>query len=212
MITILTGPPGAGKGTQADLLVERKGFAKLSTGDALRSQIQDGTDIGKKAESFMSSGQLVPDKILLEVLGAELTKRKGTRILLDGYPRNVVQVATLDSLASDFPVTSVVDIQVPKELLVERLCGRRVCGSCGASYHTEFSPPRPDGSCPKCGTMVVQRPDDSEEKAGIRLDVYDNETRPILELYDQRGICRHVDGCGDLESVYQRIDNAISGD
>lgn len=211
MITILTGPPGAGKGTQADLLVERDGFKKLSTGDALRSQIRQGTEIGKKAEEFMCHGQLVPDDILLQILGAELGKLRNSRILLDGYPRNVAQVRTLDELSEDFPVDSVVDIQVPKDLLIQRISGRRVCSNCGASFHVDFAPPNIDGSCKRCGSEVKQRSDDSVEKATVRLDVYDSETRPILEFYSQRGLCQHIDGNGDLESVYTRIANAISG-
>lgn len=210
MITILTGPPGAGKGTQADMLVENGNFGKLSTGDALRSQIKAGSEIGKKAESYMANGKLVPDDVLLKVLTAELSKVKGRKILLDGYPRNMVQVETLEGLASEYPVTTVVDIQVPRDQLVERICGRRVCSGCGASYHMTFSPPAADETCVKCGYKVQQRPDDSEEKASVRLEVYESETRPILDYYEKRGICQHVDGRGDVKEVFGRISKSIS--
>ena len=211
MITILTGPPGAGKGTQADLLVSKLGFEKLSTGDALRSQIKLQTKIGKEAESFMSAGKLVPDEVLLEVLKAELGKVKGKRVLLDGYPRNMAQVKTLETLKEEFPISDVVAIEVPTEELLVRICGRQVCGECGASYHKEFAPANGDGSCKMCGGQVVQRPDDSEEKARVRLEVYENQTKPILDYYKERGIAQTVDGCGDKDGIYQKIVGAISG-
>ena len=211
MITILTGPPGAGKGTQADLLVERNGYHKLSTGDALRRQIKQGTEVGVKAESFMKEGRLVPDDILVSILQAEMLPFKDRKILLDGYPRNISQVQTLESLKQDMPVSAVIGIDVPEDVLIERLCGRRVCSNCGASFHMTFSPTKVDDVCDKCGGKVIQRPDDSEEKARVRLDVYENETRPILEYYRNQDLCKQVDGCGGKEKVYQRITEAIGG-
>ncbi len=209
MIVLLTGAPGAGKGTQADLLVERAGFAKISTGDALRRQVSLGSEIGKRAESIMSIGKLVPDEVLIQVLQAELGRQTRGKILLDGYPRNIAQAETLESLSDTYPIEAVIHLQVADEVLVGRLVERRVCADCGASYHLRFDPPK-DGTCRRCGGAVVQRPDDSEDKVKVRLKVYYDATAPVLDFYERKGLYRRVDGDGPTEVVYQRILGALT--
>lgn len=205
MILILTGAPGAGKGTQADLLADRDGFRKISTGDALRNQIKKGTEIGLKASGYMSAGKLVPDDILLSVLKAEMEAAAGQKILLDGYPRNVNQAESLDKICPNGAVAGVVHLDVAREALITRLSGRRVCSQCGSSFHLTLNPPRTDGICDRCGGSMTQRPDDSAEKVAIRLDVYESETKPVLEFYKARGLYRKVDGNRGTEDVYRQI-------
>lgn len=209
MVVILTGPPGAGKGTQAELLVDRLGFGKLSTGDALRRQIAQKTEIGRKAEGIMAAGNLVSDELLLEVLKAEFDKIEKDVILLDGYPRNLAQAQTLDGLGERYKVQAVVHIDVASGELVERLVDRRICSNCGVSYHLKFDPPA-DGVCRKCGSEVVQRPDDSQEKVINRLKVYEDATKPILDYYEGKGLYRRIDGVGTTEEVYKRISGILS--
>ncbi len=208
MIVVLTGAPGAGKGTQADLLAERGGFRKLSTGDALRKHVKAGTDIGKVAGKIMERGELVPDDVLFEILKAELGAGKGT-VLLDGYPRNVSQATTLDGLKATFPITSVVHLDVPREELISRLSGRRVCASCGSTYHVKSGPSKTEGVCDKCGGQLQQRADDNPESVAVRLDVYEKNTRPILDFYEKKGLYRKVPGVGSTEEIFRRLKEVI---
>lgn len=209
MIFVLTGAPGAGKGTQADLLVERKGFRKLSTGDALRRQIKLGSDVGKKASSLMAEGKLVPDDILLDILSAELGDVSKEKVLLDGYPRNIAQAKTLKTLADKYPVKAAIHLDVDEDLLTSRLIGRRVCGSCGASFHVEFNPSSEGDDCDKCGGQLLQRPDDDTEKVKVRLGVYASETMPVLSFYRDEELYVRVDGNGGTEEVFERLLGAI---
>ena len=208
MIFVITGAPGAGKGTQAALMVEELGLAKLSTGDALRKQIKDGSEIGMQAKSFMDNGRLVPDDVLLGVLRAELEKLDGQDILLDGYPRNVAQAKTLENLSHVYPVAGVIHLKVGRETLLERLSGRRVCDSCGATYHTRYSPVLGD-TCTQCGGTVVQRPDDRAEKVATRLDIYESETLPVLDFYRQKGIYSEVEGEADSNEVFRQVKDVL---
>ncbi|SME88768.1 adenylate kinase [Pseudobacteriovorax antillogorgiicola] len=209
MIVVITGAPGAGKGTQADLLVEKQGFRKISTGDALRRQIKLGTEVGKKASELMSAGKLVPDDVLLDILKAELAATTEEKILLDGYPRNLSQAETLKTLKEQYPVKAALHLDVDSDVLMSRLCGRRTCGNCGASFHVNFSPPKVEGVCDRCGGQLQQRPDDNEEKVRVRLDVYENETKPVLDFYQGEGLYVRVDGNGSTEEVFERISKAI---
>ncbi|MFW7378057.1 MAG: adenylate kinase [Oligoflexus sp.] len=209
MIFVLMGAPGAGKGTQADMLVEDEGYVKISTGDALRRQIQLGTDIGKKASGYMSAGELVPDEILLEILKAELLDKKDKVVLLDGYPRNVAQAQTLQEVSKTKPIKGAIHIDVETAQLVERLSGRRTCSNCGASYHVAYSPPTKDGVCDRCSGQLVQRPDDQEDKVKVRLQVYEENTKPVLDFYKNLGIYRHVDGSGAPTEVNKRVRQAV---
>lgn len=208
MIFLITGAPGAGKGTQAALMVGELGLAKLSTGDALRKQIKDGSSVGLQAKGFMDNGRLVPDDVLLGVLRAELAKLDGQDILLDGYPRNIAQAKTLEELRESYPVAGVIHLKVGRDALLERLSGRRVCDSCGATYHTKYSPVL-DDTCTQCGGTVVQRPDDSAEKVATRLDVYEKETLPVLDFYRAKGIYNEVDGDADTEKVFKQVKEVL---
>jgi adenylate kinase len=205
LIVILTGAPGAGKGTQADLLAQREGFKKISTGDALRKQIKEGTEIGNKAKAIMAEGKLVPDDVLLGILKAELDAARGCPILLDGYPRNVAQAKALQDLVGKEGVRGAVHLDVDHSALIQRISGRRTCVNCGASYHVLTSPPKKEGVCDRCGSEVIQRPDDTEEKVKVRLGVYESETRPVLDFYKDLGLYHRIDGNGPSESVYQAL-------
>ena len=209
MIVILAGAPGAGKGTQADLLAEREGFKKVSTGDALRSQIKQDTEVGKLAKGFMDEGKLVPDDVLLRILEAELDANSGSRILLDGYPRNIAQAKTLEGLKRSYPVKAVIHLEVGKEKLIERICGRRTCSQCGSVFHVVYSKPKEDGVCDKCGGTLTQRSDDNDEKVRVRLDVYEKETRPVLEFYRDSGSCFEIDGNRETEVVFEEVSELL---
>lgn len=211
MIVVLTGAPGAGKGTQADLLVEKLGLRKLSTGDALRKHVKEGTEIGKIAGAIMERGELVPDDVLFKILEAEMNSVSGdTVVLLDGYPRNTSQAETLETLKAKHPVKATIHLDVPREVLIERLSGRRVCGSCGATYHVTSNPSRKEGVCDKCGGELTQRKDDKPESVAVRLDVYDKTTRPILDFYKAKGLYKRVEGDGQPTDIYDRLAGIIS--
>jgi len=205
LIVILTGAPGAGKGTQADLLAQREGFRKISTGDALRKHIKEGTEIGNKAKSIMAEGKLVPDSVLLGILQSELEAAEGFPILLDGYPRNVAQAKALQQLVGTEGIRGAILLEVDPAALVQRISGRRTCVNCGASYHIFTNPPKMDKVCDRCGSEVLQRPDDTEEKVKVRLGVYESETRPVLDFFKDLGLYHRVDGNGNTESVYKAL-------
>jgi adenylate kinase len=205
MIVVLTGAPGAGKGTQADLLRDRLGFRKISTGDALRKHVSTGTEIGKKAAAIMESGKLVSDEILAEILRVELGTDSKDRILLDGYPRNLAQAEALGKLSGHHRVAAALHLDVPMEELMSRLTGRRVCGKCGKSYHVAGKMPKNGTNCDACGGSLLQRPDDTEEKVRVRLEVYERETKPILDFYGKRDLVYRVDGSRGTEKVYEDL-------
>jgi adenylate kinase len=206
MIIILSGAPGAGKGTQADFLSARWGFKKLSTGDALRKHVKLGSPIGKVAGAIMERGELVPDDVLLSVLREELQSSKPTDVvLLDGYPRNVNQANALSSLGGIHEIAGLFHLDVGRSELVSRLSGRRVCGSCGATYHVAENPSKTDGVCDKCGGSLHQRGDDKPESVAVRLDVYERTTKPVFDFYSGCGLYVRVDGVGAPEEIYSRL-------
>jgi adenylate kinase len=205
MIVVLTGAPGAGKGTQADLLAERQGYRKLSSGDALRKHVKSGTEIGKVASKIMEAGQLVPDDVLFKILSEELGPNSKEVVLLDGYPRNLSQAETLATLKAVHPVKAVVHLDVPRDELISRLSGRRVCPSCGSTFHVTANPPKKAGVCDKCGNNLQQRTDDNAESVAVRLDVYEKNTRPILDYYAKQGNYKKVSGVGTTEDIYKRL-------
>jgi adenylate kinase len=210
MIVVLTGAPGAGKGTQADLLAQRNGYRKLSTGDALRKHVKQGTEIGKVAGAIMERGELVPDDVLFKILEKELGQL-GMRdvVLLDGYPRNISQAQTLDTLKATQPVKAAIHLDVPRDELISRLSGRRVCGQCGATYHVRENPAKRPDVCDKCGGKLAQRADDKPESVAVRLDVYEKNTRPVLDFYSKRGLYRQIGGQGTPESIYKDLKRTI---
>ena len=210
--TILLGPPGAGKGTQAAKIVEKYGVPHISTGDIFRENIKKGTELGKKAQEYMNKGELVPDDLVIEIATTRLLEddcRNG--FLLDGFPRTVYQAEKLDEFlaARDSKIDKVLDIAVEKEELIVRLTGRRVCKACGASFHVVNIPPKKEGVCDYCGGELIQRADDNLETVTNRIDVYEAQTMPLVEYYEKAGNLVHIDGSTGLESVFADIVSAL---
>lgn len=214
MRLLLLGPPGAGKGTQAKLLVERLGIPQISTGDMLRAAAKAGTPLGQEAKEYMDRGALVPDEVINQLVRERVQQPDCARgYILDGYPRTVAQVKSLREmlLALGLAVDHVLSLEVPVGELVERLAGRRTCRSCGAMYHVRFSPSKADGRCDACGGATYQRDDDREETVRRRLTVYAEETAPVVSFYETRGLLRRVPGTGEIAEIFQRITAALGG-
>lgn len=214
MRLILLGAPGAGKGTQAQLLAQGLKIPHISTGDLFRRAISERSELGLKAKEFMDRGELVPDRIVIDMVAELLASPEySDGFILDGFPRTVEQAEALAALLEDLgrPLTGVVNIVVPADELVTRLAGRRTCASCAASYHVKFNPPRVPGVCDRCQGELVQRADDAEETVRNRLAVYEHQTKPLVDFYRQRGLLREVDGQGSVEDVNERIRRAIGG-
>ena len=210
--TILLGPPGAGKGTQAVKIVEKYGIPHISTGDIFRENIKKGTELGKKAQEYMNKGELVPDDLVIAIATARLLEddcKNG--FLLDGFPRTVYQAEKLDEFleAHNSKIDKVVDISVGKEELMIRLTGRRVCKKCGASYHIVNIPPKQEGVCDICGGPLIQRDDDNAETAANRIEVYEEQTRPLVDYYKKAGNLVLIDGTTGLENVFADIVRAL---
>jgi adenylate kinase len=205
---ILLGPPGAGKGTQAERLQADFGLAHISTGDMLRAQVAQGTELGRKAQKYMNAGELVPDEVILGMIEqrvGEQDAREG--FLLDGFPRNVTQADALANTLADSGrrLTGVLLIDVPDEEVVRRLAGRRVCLKNGHVYHVEFDPPKREDVCDQDGSRLIQRDDDKEETIRRRLDVYVRQTAPLIDYYESAGLLRRFDGQRDPEEVHDHI-------
>ena len=209
---ILLGPPGAGKGTQAVKIVEKYGIPHISTGDIFRENIKNGTELGKKAQEYMNRGELVPDDLVIEIATDRLLKddcKNG--FLLDGFPRTVYQAEKLDEFlaAHDGKIDTVLDIAVGKDELITRLTGRRVCKACGASFHVVNIPPKKEGICDYCGGELIQRADDNLETVTNRIDVYEAQTMPLVEYYENAGNIAHIDGTTGLDNVFADIVKAL---
>ncbi|SMC26119.1 Adenylate kinase [Desulfacinum hydrothermale DSM 13146] len=208
MNIILLGPPGAGKGTQAKRLIDAYGIPQISTGDMLRAALKEGTPLGLEAKKYMDQGALVPDEVVVGLVKERIQQddcKKG--YMLDGFPRNVSQAETLDRMLSELGQTidHVVCIQVPDEELVKRLTGRRTCRDCGAGFHVMFDPPKKDGVCDKCGGELYQRDDDNEATVKSRLQVYGEQTKPLIDYYEKQGKLRQIDGVGSIDEIFARI-------
>lgn len=212
MKIILMGPPGAGKGTQAEKLVELYQIPHISTGDMFRKAQKDGTELGLKAKEYMEQGQLVPDEVTVGIVRerqAEADCKDG--FLLDGFPRTVQQADALDGILKDLGMVldRVINIEVDKAFLVDRLTGRRVCRTCGATFHVVNKAPKVEGVCDKCGGELYQRNDDKIETVSNRLDVYAAQTAPLIEYYQSKGIMSSIDGSKSMEDVLADIRSAL---
>ncbi|MCX7572321.1 adenylate kinase [Tumebacillus sp. DT12] len=214
MQVIFMGLPGAGKGTQAERIVSEFGIPHISTGDMFRAAIAEQTELGMKAKSFMDQGQLVPDEVTIGIVRERLQKsdcEKG--FLLDGFPRTLAQAEALDAMLSELGrnIDVVVNLHVAKENLLARLTGRRICKSCGATYHVVFNPPTTEGACDKCGGELYQRSDDTEDVVATRLDVNIKQSEPILAYYAEKGLVREVEGEQPIDEVYEQISSILRG-
>ena len=207
MNIVLFGPPGSGKGTQAKLLAEKYGVPHISTGDILRENINNETKLGLEAKTYMDTGELVPDDVLIGLIKDRLSESDcASGFLLDGYPRTLPQAEALSKILSELGknLDVVLNIDVPDEELLKRLAGRRMC-VCGASYHILFNKPKQEGICDLCGSKLYQRDDDKEEAILNRLDVYKNQTRPLIDHYTQAGVMLTINGAADIEVVFNEI-------
>jgi adenylate kinase len=212
---ILLGPPGAGKGTQAQRLVERHGMRQLSTGDMLRAAVKAGTPVGLKDKAVMDRGELVSDAIVSALIGEELDSMgPGTGAIFDGYPRTAAQAEALDAILAERNrgLDLVIELAVDEDALVERITGRFTCANCGKGYHDKFERPRQPGVCDRCGsTEFKRRPDDNEETVRTRMAEYRAKTAPILPIYEARGIVSRIDGMAPMDDVTAAIERALTG-
>jgi adenylate kinase len=205
VILVFLGPPGAGKGTQAKLLSQRMGFLHLSTGDLLREAVKNQTPLGKKAKEYMDRGELVPDELIVQLI--EETMPKDGNVILDGFPRTVNQALALEEMlrVKGKKISKVLFFDVPDEVIIDRLSGRRVCSKCGAVYHVKYNPPKVEGVCDLCGGILVQRDDDKEEVVRKRLEVYRKQTQPLVEFYQERGIIYKLDAGKEVEELFEEV-------
>ena len=208
MKIVMLGAPGAGKGTQAKMIAEKYSIPHISTGDIFRANIKNGTELEKKAKSFIDKGQLVPDELTLDLIMDRFKEddcKNG--YVLDGFPRTIPQAEALDEAlkANGEKVDFAIDIDVPDENIVRRMGGRRACVNCGATYHIVYSPTKVEGKCDKCGEELIVRDDDKPETVLSRLEVYHNQTQPLIDYYNEQGILKSVDGTIDMKDVFNEI-------
>jgi adenylate kinase len=214
MRIILLGPPGAGKGTQAKLLIERLGVPQISTGDMLRAAVKAGTPLGREAKAYMDRGALVPDGVIIGLVRERLQAADCVRgYVLDGFPRTVAQAEALEKTLLDLRLSldHVLCLEVPPEDLVVRIAGRRTCRACGAMFHVRFSPTKRDGACDACGGETYQREDDREDTVRRRLEVYAQQTEPLVRFYEGRGLLRRIAGTGEIPEIFARMVGSLGG-
>lgn len=212
MRLILMGPPGAGKGTQAEMLTKHYKIPHISTGDMFRAAIKEGTPLGIKAKSYLDTGALVPDEVTIGIVAERLAQADCSNgFLLDGFPRTAAQADALTKILSDLNMglDGVVNIELDDDILLERLTGRRVCRQCSATYHVIFKPPRDDDKCDICGGELYQRSDDTLETSQNRLKVYNDQTEPLIAYYSEQGLLRRIQGDQEIEEVFQDIIDAL---
>ena len=208
MKIIMLGAPGAGKGTQAKMIAEKCGIPHISTGDIFRANIKNGTELGAKAKEYMDKGLLVPDELVCDLVVDRIQQadcEKG--YILDGFPRTIPQAEALEAAlnAIEQKLDYAIDIDVPDENIINRMSGRRACVGCGATYHVVFNPTKVEGKCDVCGESLILRDDDKPETVKKRLDVYHEQTQPLIDYYKKAGALREVDGTVDMEDVFQAI-------
>lgn len=208
MKIIMLGAPGAGKGTQAKMIADTYGLPHVSTGDIFRMNIKNGTQLGMEAKTYMDQGLLVPDELTVRILLDRVAKADCAKgYVLDGFPRNIPQANVLDEALSKLgdKIDYAINVEVPDENIIRRMSGRRACVACGATYHIEHVPPRKEGICDKCGEKLVLRDDDKPETVGNRLQVYKEQTQPLIEFYAEKGVLHNVDGTRDMKEVFEAI-------
>lgn len=213
MRLILLGPPGAGKGTQASSIVAEYGITHISTGDIFRHNIKNETELGKKVKSYLDKGQLVPDELTIDLVWDRLSKEDCKNgFLLDGFPRTINQAEALQKGLEErgLKLDRVINIDVDKNILVKRLSGRRVCKNCGETYHVDNKPSEKEGVCDKCSGEVIQRADDNEKTVLDRIEVYENQTFPLIDFYKNLGLILTVDGTLSIEDVFSQIKESLS--
>ncbi|ALA57655.1 adenylate kinase [Nitrospira moscoviensis] len=213
MRLVFLGAPGVGKGTQADRLAVQYGAKKISTGDLLREAVRNQTPLGLEAKSYMDQGKLVPDSVVIGLVRDKLADPSYAKgFVLDGFPRTVPQAEALSRVLSERSIAldRVVNFRVSREAIVERLSGRRSCPKCQATFHVEFAPPKHDGACDRCGERLVQRSDDQPEAIETRLKVYEEQTAPLIEYYEQKHLLSHLPAEGSVDEVYRNLTKMLA--
>ena len=208
MKIIMLGAPGAGKGTQADKICAKYNIPHISTGDIFRANIKNNTELGQKAKSYMDKGELVPDELVVDLVVDRIKADDCTNgYVLDGFPRTIPQAEALDAAlaAINDKVDYAINVEVPDENIINRMSGRRACVACGATYHIVHIPTKVDGVCDKCGAELILREDDKPETVKNRLNVYHEQTQPLIEYYDKQGILKSVDGTKPMDEVFSAI-------
>lgn len=212
MHILLMGPPGAGKGTQAEKLVADFPIPHISTGDMFRAAVKNGTELGKEAKKYMDAGGLVPDEVTIGIVRERLSQPDCVKgFILDGFPRTKEQAAALDDILKDLKIEldAAVNIAVPDADLVSRVTGRRICKACGATFHVTFNPPKKENVCDKCGGSLYQRDDDKETTVKKRLEAYHSQTAPLIAYYKAAGVYKEIDGTQPIDKVYADVVKAV---
>ncbi len=213
MKIIMLGAPGAGKGTQAKMIAQRYGIPHVSTGDIFRANIKNGTKLGAEAKQYMDQGLLVPDELTVKILLDRVAQEDCAKgYVLDGFPRTIPQAQVLDEALEkqNEKIDYAVNVDVPDENIVKRMSGRRACLKCGATFHNEHIPPKQEGICDSCGSQLVLRDDDRQETVQNRLKVYHDQTQPLIDYYEKKGILKSVDGTVDMQDVFHAISNVLA--
>ena len=212
MKIIMLGAPGAGKGTQAKMIADKYKVPHVSTGDIFRANIKNGTELGKEAKQYMDKGLLVPDELTVKILLDRVAQADCENgYVLDGFPRTIPQAEVLDKALTELSdkIDYAIDVNVPDENIIKRMSGRRACLACGATYHIEHIPPKKEGVCDRCGEALVLRDDDKEETVKNRLNVYHEQTQPLIEYYTGKGILKEVDGTVPMDQVFEAITDIL---
>jgi len=208
MKIIMLGAPGAGKGTQAKKIAQKYGIPHISTGDIFRANIKEGTELGKKAKEYMDKGELVPDELVVDLVVDRVGQEDAKNgYVLDGFPRTIPQAEALDKALAKIgeKVDYAINVEVPDDNIINRMSGRRACVECGGTYHIVFNPTKKEGVCDACGGNLILRDDDKPETVKNRLEVYHNQTQPLIDYYSKQGIMKEVDGTVDMEDVFKAI-------